>query len=197
MTRRLRSALLVALGLSVAALPAVAAAETFKFVGTTFRSCWEDTEGFTAPPDLQPIPLPSGNPPGTHFLRLTTSSNSGTTVFNTDGTLTSTDVNSTTIRNTTTSRVGVSEVACQGTWILDAAAQRINTTSTCNFTNTVGGTSTGTSTSHASYRLSDAILVRVNPAVPVVETVNVLTGPGAPFSYQRVCATSGTLHLVP
>ena len=78
MSRHFRFAAFTVLVLSVAVLPAVAAAETFKFVGTSFRACWEDTEGFTAPPDLQPNPLPSGNPAGTHFLRLTTQSNSGT-----------------------------------------------------------------------------------------------------------------------
>jgi hypothetical protein len=196
MARRLRFAALTALALSVAVLPAVADAETVKFVGTSFRACWEDTEGFTAPPDLQPIPLPSGTPPGTHFLRLTTQSNSGTTIFNTDGTVTSTDLISTSIRNTTTSRVGVSELTCNGTWTLDAAAGRVATTSTCDFTNTVGGASTGTVTAHSFYRLAGTTLIRVDPATPVVETVNVLTGPGAPYSYQRACTVSGVLQLV-
>lgn len=196
MARPTPFAALAAFALSIALLPASAGAETFKFVGTTFRSCWEDTEGFTAPPDLQPIPLPPGNPAGTHFLRLTTQSSSGTTIFNTDGTVTSTDITSTTIRNTTTSRVGVSEVACNGTWTLDAPTQQVGTTSTCNFTNTIGGSSTGTVSSHVIYRLAGTTLVRVDPATPVVETVNVLTGPGAPFSYQRVCSFSGTLHIV-
>ena len=195
MARSMRFAALTVLALSVAALPAVAGAATFTFVGTTFRACWEDTEGFTAPPDLQPNPLPSGNPLGTHFVRLITQANSGTTVFNTDGTVTSTDIISTSIRNTTTSRVGVSEVACNGTWTLDGAAGRVATTSTCDFTNTIGGASTGNSTSHALYRLAGTTLIRIDPATPVVETVNVLTGPGAPFSYQRVCTVSGALHL--
>lgn len=197
MSRRTLFAALTALVLSLATAPAPSGAETFKFLGTGFRSCWEDTEGFTAPPDLQPIPLPPGNPPGTHFLRLTTQSNSAIVTFNTDGTVTSTDVISTSIRNTTTSRVGVSEVTCNGTWSLDPTTQQVSTTGTCEFTNTVGGTSTGTSTSHSFYRLAGTTLVRIDPATPVVETVNVLTGSGAPFSYQRVCASTGSLHLVP
>lgn len=197
MTRRMLLAALAAFALSLASGAASVGAETFKFVGTGFRSCWEDTEGFTAPPDLQPIPLPAGNPPGTHFLRLTTQSNSSTVIFNTDGTVTSTGVISTSIRNTTTGRVGVSEVTCQATWTLDATTQRVSTSGTCQFANTIGGASTGTSTSQALYQITGTTLVRIDPPTPVVETVNVLTGPGAPFSYQRVCANTGSLHLVP
>ena len=110
--------------------------------------------------------------------------------------MTSTDIISTSIRNTTTSRVGVSEVACNGTWTLDAATGRVATTSACNFTNTIGGSSTGTSTSHALYRLAGTTLIRIEPATPVVETINVLTGPNAPYSYQRVCTVSGVIYLV-
>ena len=196
MSRRLLFAALAALGLSVAILPASAGAATFTFVGTTFRSCWEDTEGFTAPPDLQPIPLPSGNPPGTHFLRLTTSANSSTVIFDTNGTVTTTDNISTSIRDTTTSRVAVSQLTCTGTLTFDPASQRVDTTSTCNFTNTIGGASTGTFGTRAIYRVVGTTLVRLQPATPEVETFNVLTGSGAPFSFQRVCGASGTLHLV-
>ena len=196
MTRRLRFAALSALVLSIAVLPALAGAETFKFMGTTFRSCWEDTEGFTAPPDLQPIPLPSGNPPGTHFLRLTTQSNSGTTAFNSDGTVTGSDITSTSVRNTTTSRIGVSKVNCSGTWTLDPVTMQVSTSSTCDFTNTVGGTTTGTTTSHGLYQLAGTTLIRIDPPTPFVEKLDVLTGPNTPFSYQRVCTVSGTLHLV-
>jgi hypothetical protein len=197
MTRRLLFASLAALGLSVAVLPASAGADTFTFVGSSFRSCWEDTEGFTAPPDLQPIPLPGGSPAGTHFLRLTSHSISATTIFNTTGTVTVTDNVATAIRNTTTGRVGSSQATCTGTWTFDPATQRVNTTSTCNVTDTIGDANTATVVStQAIYRLAGTILVRIEPATPVVETVNVLTGTGAPFSYQRVCGFSGTLHLV-
>jgi hypothetical protein len=188
-------ALLATFAVCLALVPARAGAESFTFTGTTFRSCWEDTEGFTAPPDLQPIPLPGGTPPGTHFLRLTTGSNSGTVTLNTDGTVTTTS-QSTTIRNTTTSRVGVSEVTCNGTWTFDPAALRLETTGQCNFANTIGGANTGTTPLNVSYRLVGTTLVRVEPATPPIETVNVLTGANAPFSYQRLCAVSGTLHLV-
>ena len=195
MTRRVLLGALAALGLSVAILPASAGAATFTFVGTTFRSCWEDTEGFTAPPDLQPIPLPSGTPPGTHFLRLTTSANSSTVIFDTSGTLTSTET-TTNIRSTTTTRVGVSETTCTGTLTFDPATQRVETTSTCNFASTIGGASTGTLGARRIYRVVGTTLVRLDPATPDVETVNVLTGSGAPYSFQRVCGHSGTLHLV-
>jgi hypothetical protein len=176
-------------------LPALVSADTFTFAGTTFRSCWEDTEGFTPAPDLQPNPLPAGNPPGTHFVRLTTIASSQTVTFNSDGSTSSSDNLSTSIRNTATSRIGVSNVTCNGTWTFDQATQRIATTGTCNFTNTIGGSSTGTLTSHSIYRLAGTTLVRIDPDTPIVETVDVLTGPGAPFSYQRVCGSSGTLHL--
>jgi hypothetical protein len=195
MRRIVLSALLAALAVGLAILPAPVSAETITFVGSSFRSCWEDTEGFTSPPDLQPNPLPGGTPPGTHFLRLTTSTNAGTTIFDTNGTVTSTDSTTTSIRNTTTGRVNVSQVDCTGTWSLDPATLRVSTDSTCSFENTIGGASTGTTTSQALYQLAGTTLVRINPPTPVVETVNVLTGPGAPFSYQRVCAASGALHL--
>jgi len=191
---RLFTALVAAIGLSFSVLPVSAGAATFTLAGTTFRSCWEDTEGFTSPPDLQPIPLPAGSP-GTHFLRQTDTSTSSTVVLNTNGTLTST-ITGTTIRSTTTGRVNGSETVCNGTWTFDAATQRLSTTSTCNFTNTFGGSSTGTLDQQAIYRLAGTILVLAEPPTPVVETVNVLTGSGAPFSYQRVCGRSGTLHLV-
>jgi hypothetical protein len=183
-------------GMVMAAATAVSA-ETIRFTGSGFRACWEDTEGFTSPPDLQPNPLPGGTPPGTHFVRFTTFTSSGTTVFDTNGTLTSTDLTSTSIRNTTTSRVGVSQIDCTGTWTLDAATLRVSTASTCTFENTIGGSNTGTLTSHALYQIAGATLVRIDPPTPVVETVTVETGPNAPFSYQRVCATSGALHLTP
>jgi hypothetical protein len=193
--RVLFTALLAALGLSFAVLPVSTGAATFNFAGTTSRSCWEDTEGFTSPPDLQPIALPAGSPPGTHFLRQTDTAIFSTVALNTDGTLTSTSTG-TTIRGTTTGRVNGSETACNGTWTFDAATQRLSTTTTCSFTNTVGGSSTGTLDQHTIYRLAGTILVLVEPTTPLVETVNVLTGSGAPFSYQRVCGRSGTLHLV-
>jgi hypothetical protein len=182
-------------GMVVGVAATAASADTIKFVGSGFRSCWEDTEGFTSPPDLQPIPLPGGTPPGTHFIRMTTFSTSSTTVFDTDGTVTSTDATSTVIRNTTTSRVGVSQIDCTGTWTIDPAALQVSTVSTCTFENTIGGANTGTLTSHALYRLAGTTLVRLDPPTPVVETVDVQTGPNAPFSYQRVCASSGSLHL--
>jgi hypothetical protein len=71
----------------------------------------------------------------------------------------------------------------------------VSTTSTCTFDNTIGGSSTGTISSHALYQLAGTTLVRIDPPTPIVETVNVQTGPNAPFSYQRLCASSGALHL--
>jgi hypothetical protein len=194
MNRRVAFAVLTVLGVCLMVLPAVAFAATFTFEGTTYRSCWDDTEGFTAPPDLQPIPLPGGNPPGVHFLRLVTAAVSSTVVFNTDGTLTSTNTD-TEIRNTTTGRVGVTINTCSGTWTFDAATQQVNTTRTCNFTNTIGGDSTGTSVSHVTYSLVGTTLVRVQPLTPEVVTVNVLTGTNAPFSFQQVCGGSQTLFF--
>ena len=195
MNRRLLFAVLPVLGVCVMVLPALSVAATFTFEGTAFRSCWDDTEGFTAAPDLQPNPLPGGNPPGTHFLRLTTTASSTTVIIDTNGTLTS-DSTSTTIRNTTTGRLGVTPFTCSGTWTFDAATQQFSDTLNCNFTTTTGGDSTGTFVRLATYRVAGTTLVLIEPPTPVVETVNVLTGSGAPFSYQRVCGTSQTLFFV-
>ncbi len=195
MNRRVAFAVLTVLGVCLLVLPAVASAATFTFAGTTFRSCWDDTEGFTAAPDLQPIPLPGGTPPGVHFLRQVTAAVSATIVFSTDGTLTSTNTD-TEIRNTTTGRVGVTMNTCSGTWTFDAATQQVTTTRNCNFTNTIGGDSTGTSVSHATYILAGLTLVRIQPLTPEVVTVNVQTGANAPFSFQQVCGGSQALFFV-
>jgi hypothetical protein len=197
MIQRSIAVALAALGLSLVVLPVSAGAATFTLVGTTARSCWEDTEGFTAPPDLQPNPLPAGSPPGTHFLRMTNHSTSSTVVLDTNGTVIVTDTITATIRNTTSGRVGGSQATCSGNWTFDAGTQRLTTTTTCNVTDLVGDSNTATIVAtQAVYRLAGTILVRLETAPPPVETINVLTGPGAPFTYQRVCGASGTLHLV-
>jgi hypothetical protein len=190
------AALTTLLVCSVVASAPVGAA-TFTFVGSLFRSCWEDTEGFTAAPDLQPNPLPGGSPTGTHFMRFTTQGNSRTVVFNTDGTVAVTEDISTAIRNTTSGRVGGSSTTCNGTWTFDAGTQVLSTDSTCNFTGIVGGANSGTITNaKTTYRVAGTTLVLLEPTTPVVETVNVLTGNGAPFSYDRVCGRSGSLYFV-
>ena len=72
------------------------AADAVNLVSTTTRTCIEDTEGFDA--NLQPTPLPSFLPGGTHFIRVSTHSDSGQGVFNLDGTLSS-SFDGTSIRN--------------------------------------------------------------------------------------------------
>jgi hypothetical protein len=195
MTRRsIGLALMLAL---LAAGVQSASAASFTFADTTFRSCWEDTEGFDA--NLQPRPLPSPLPAGTHFIRLTTSSDTGDFILNLDGTFTSTTIN-TNIRNVGVGngQVGVSHSTCNGTWTFDAGSQTLNTQATCTFTNTTGGTNTGTVTGGASvYQLAGTILVRIGPDPPPVATVHVdQNGPTAAFDYQRVCSHSTTLHFL-
>jgi hypothetical protein len=180
----------VALALLAAGAQSAAAA-TFTFAGTQTRSCLEDTEGFSA---FQPIPLPSPLPGGVHFLRSTTSSDSQTFVLNTDGTYTSTIVG-TIIRPAGNGQTIVSHSTCNGSWTFDAGPLMLHTQGTCAFTDTIGGTSTGTVTGlQSDYQLAGTILVRLDPDPPVIETVHVnQNGPTAAFDYQRVCARSATL----
>lgn len=193
MNQRSLVAALTILTVCLAGLPAPAVAQTFTFLGTGLRSCWEDTEGFTAAPDLQPIPLPAGDPPGTHFRRRSDLTTSSTVIINTNGTHT-TSIISTIVRNTGTS-IAVSTSTCSGPVTFDNGTQTLSVTNNCSFTNTIGGNSTGTLVTHTDYSLAGTTLVRREPSTPEVETVNVLTGTGAPFSYQRVCASTGSLHL--
>lgn len=180
MNRRLALTAFTALSVCFTLTPMPAHAATFTLVGSSFRSCVEDTEGFTAAPDFQPNPLPGGNPTGTHFLRVTNHANQVTT----------------NIRNTTPPRILVVTSTCNGTWNFDVGAQEFSTATTCSFSDIVPGPSTGTiGNLHATYRIAGTSLVRVEPTTPVVETVNVATGTGAPFSYQRICGTSATLTL--
>ena len=196
MNRRLALTAFTALSVCFTLTPMAAHAATFTLVGSSFRSCVEDTEGFTAAPDFQPNPLPGGNPTGTHFLRVTNHANSTTLVIDTNGTVTVTDQVTTNIRNTTPPRILVVTSTCNGTWNFDVGAQEFSTATTCSFSDIVPGPSTGTiGNLHATYRIAGTSLVRVEPTTPVVETVNVATGTGAPFSYQRICGTSATLTL--
>jgi hypothetical protein len=168
-----------------------AAAATFTFAGTQTRSCWEDTEGFDA---FQPKPLPAPLPGGIHFLRFTTSSDSQTFALNTDGTYTSTIV-ATILRTVGNGQTLVSHSTCNGTWTFDAGPLILHTQGTCAFTDTIGGTSTGTATGlQSDYQLAGTILVRLDPDPPVIEAVHVNQNPPTPaFDYQRVCARSATL----
>jgi hypothetical protein len=184
-------ATLVAAALSIVSLATPAHAQSVQFQASIQRTCLEDTAGFDA--NLQPNPLPANPPPGSvNFIRRTHTSELYVLTFNADGSFTS-QGSTTTIRSNNS--VGESTFSCAGTFAVNADLS-VDTTITpaCPFQEANGesGTVAGGG-SHLKVAQGIGHLLISSPHPPHVETVNVTTNPGgSPFSFERVCGRSGS-----
>jgi hypothetical protein len=173
----------------------LAVADGFTFASTAFSSCWEDTEGFDA--NLQPKPIPSPTPAGTHFAQLTMKTDTGQVVLNLDGTVTSTftttNLHDVGVGN---NQFSISHSTCPGTWTFDPATQTLHTQYTCTFTSTTG--STGTVPGQGGiYRLAGTTLVGIGQDPPRIDVIHVdQNGASAAFDIQRICNHSGAMYFV-
>ncbi len=200
---RPRSILATAIGLSLVALAGQSQAQSVQFQGSVQSTCWEDTAGFDA--SLQPNPLPVSPPPGsTNFLRRSHSADF--TVYTLDAALNiSSTGNHSHIRSGGTSFVE-STSTCSGSFVINTLPGRdpnlidnldLVTSSSCTFQDTVPSGASGTVTGiHTILQLTQGIDLLMVSAQhpPSIETVNVTNNPGGqPYSYQRLCERAGSL----
>jgi len=181
----------VALSLAGLAGGKPAAAQPFLFQSSTKLSCWEDTAGFDV--NMQPIPL-TGPASPVNFSHPTESSHFVLITFNADGTV-AIQGQASTIRPTATNVFAESTFNCTGTAAFNPSTLTVTvTTTSCTFQDTLPAASTGTTSgSQAIYKVTQGIGLQVTAAhPPSVETVSVVTGPNAPFSFQRICTSAGS-----
>jgi len=163
-------------------------AQSFTFTFSTQATCIEDTAGFT---NLEPNPLP-GPSDTTHFIRRTHALTTGTSTFSTDGTFTTQDQTSSI--HTGGTEFSESQSTCTGTFGFNSSNQTLNTSSSCNFQDTIPNTNSGTITGlQGVLQLTPGEqLVRSGPHPPVVETVNVNLAGGGSFTIFRICTRAGS-----
>jgi hypothetical protein len=181
---------MIAVALSIAAVASPAHAQSVQFQASVQRTCVEDTAGFDA--NLQPNPLPANPPAGsTNFIRQTSGADFTMYTFNGDGTF-STQGTSTNIRTNNT--VGESTFNCTGTFSVNAGLS-LSTSASCTFQDSIPNMDSGTVTGSSSMiQITQGInLLMISSSLPpTVETVNVTVPGGNPFSYQRVCTRAGS-----
>jgi len=186
------TAIAVALALMALADLRPAAAQPMQFQTSSKVSCWEDTAGFSA--NLQPL-TPPGSVSPVNFSRPSEAANFTLVIFGLDGASVTLQGQDSTFRPTAANPFSESTFTCAGTFVFDPVTQRITvTTTSCTFQDTLPSPGSGTITGGVIlYQATEGIALQLTaPHPPVVETVNVTTGPNAPYSYQRVCARAGT-----
>ena len=196
MSRGSIMATVIALSLVALAGESQADQTSIQFKASDQHTCWEDTAGFDA--NLQPNPLPANPPPGSiNFIRQTHGADFSVLTFNADGTFTSQGTTSTIRSNTS---FGESTFSCSGTFAVQPNLS-VTTNPACTFQNTVPSGDHGTITGGASLlQVTQGIellmLSSLHP--PVIETVNVTVPDGTPFTFQRLCTRAGSAsHLNP